>query len=92
MGSNGNGNGASSRLVGSGPSPTGTHSTPLESPTASRPLNLSNPGTPVSTHLSPSATRKESTSEFPSLTPGSNGQPNTTSNQQPAGKYIIHAF
>lgn len=88
MGGNGNGNGGSStRLVGSGPSPTGTHSTSLESPTASRPLNLSNPSTPVSTHLSPSAARKELSSDFPSLTSGSASQPNTTSNQQPTGKY-----
>ena len=87
IGGNGNGNsGSSSRLVGSGPSPTGTHNTSLESPTASRPLNLSNPSTPVSTHLSPSAARKDSSTEFPSLTPSST-QPNTTSsNQQPAGK------
>nr|CAD7587320.1 unnamed protein product [Timema genevievae] len=49
----------SGRLVGPGPSPTGMHCTSLDSPSASRPVNSSNPGTPMSTHLSPSSTRKE---------------------------------
>nr|CAD7575113.1 unnamed protein product [Timema californicum] len=49
----------SGRLVGPGPSPTGMHCTSLDSPNASRPINSSNPGTPLSTHLSPSSTRKE---------------------------------
>jgi hypothetical protein len=86
---NGNGGGGSARLVGSGPSPTGTHNTSLESPTASRPLNLSNPSTPLSTHLSPSAARKESSSDFSSLASGSTSQPNTQSNQQPTGKHNL---
>ncbi|KAJ9574013.1 hypothetical protein L9F63_008610, partial [Diploptera punctata] len=70
-------------IGGNGPSPTGTHSTSLESPNASRPLNLSNPSTPVSTHLSPSAARKDSATEFPSLTSGSTSQPSTTASNQP---------
>ncbi|XP_046985076.1 protein BCL9 homolog [Schistocerca americana] len=51
----------SARLPGAGPSPTGLHNTPLDSPGPSRPLNPSNPGTPLSTHLSPTAVRKEGT-------------------------------
>nr|CAD7425980.1 unnamed protein product [Timema monikensis] len=49
----------SGRLIGPGVSPTGMHCTPLDSPSASQPVNSSNPGTPLSTHLSPSSTHKE---------------------------------
>ncbi|KAJ8886818.1 hypothetical protein PR048_013030 [Dryococelus australis] len=64
-------NNSSGRLVSTGPSPTGLHSASLDSPGSNKPLNVSNPGTPVSTHLSPSATRKEGQNgtEFSSLTP-----------------------
>lgn len=54
------------RFVGAGPSPTG-----LDSPSASRPLNsnISNPGTPLATHLSPgrkdSQNTTQSSSDFP---------------------------
>ncbi|XP_063219698.1 protein BCL9 homolog [Bacillus rossius redtenbacheri] len=67
-------NSSSGRLVSTGPSPTGLHSASLDSPGSNRPLNASNPGTPVSTHLSPSATRKEghNGSEFSALTPTAN--------------------
>ncbi|XP_066997121.2 protein BCL9 homolog isoform X2 [Anabrus simplex] len=82
------GSNGSNRLLGPGPSPTGIHNTSIDSPTASRPLNASNPSTPVSTHLSPTASRKDGLgngSEFSALTQGTGSQSisTTISNQPP---------
>ncbi|XP_071454313.1 protein BCL9 homolog [Hetaerina americana] len=61
-----------------GPSPTSLHNTPLGSPNAGRPLNPSNPSTPLSAHPSPSTCRKDNgpngTGDFPPSTQPSGAQ------------------
>lgn len=68
---------------GPGPSPTGPHNSAIDSPGPNRSLNPSNPGTPVSTHLSPKKEKHNGngavTSEF---SPTSMNAPTSTQQQQ----------